>query len=60
MLCAVSCSTAQTPVAIAEGRALVQNLYRGKDVKISYRNIPTAVFSQPELGTVGLGEEEVR
>lgn len=48
-----------TPVALEEGMALVQHLFgpnAGADV--DYDNIPSAVFSQPPLGTVGLTEEE--
>lgn len=47
---------ALTPVAIREGHAVVDNLFGGKDIKIDYGNIPTAVFSSPEIGTVGLSE----
>ena len=49
-----------TPVALAEGMALARHLYDGQDIKVSYDNIPTCVFSQPNLGTVGLTEEEAR
>lgn len=48
-----------TPVALAEGMALAHYLY-GSPRKISYKNIPTAIFSQPNIGTVGLTEEEAR
>jgi glutathione reductase (NADPH) len=49
-----------TPVAIAEGMALVDKLY-GKQLKpVDYDNIPTAVFSQPSIGTVGLTELQAR
>jgi glutathione reductase (NADPH) len=47
-----------TPVAIAEGRAFADTHFGGKDKKISYENIPTAVFSTPEAATVGLTEAE--
>ncbi len=51
-----------TPVALAEGMTLVRQLYQqpadGKPV--SYELIPTAVFSQPNIGTVGLTEEQAR
>ncbi len=50
-----------TPVAIGEGHALVDRLYGGKpDRHISYDNIPTAVFSNPPIGTVGLTEDAAR
>ncbi|MDQ2075452.1 glutathione-disulfide reductase [Marinimicrobium sp. ABcell2] len=51
---------ALTPVALAQGQALAQNLYGGDDIKLSYKNIPAAVFSQPTIATVGLTEEEAR
>src|SRR5690606_30149636 len=47
-----------TPVAIREGHAVAENLFAGTSVKVDYDCIPTAVFSQPEAGTVGLTEEE--
>ena len=49
-----------TPVAIREGHAVADNLFGGKDVTIDYRNIATAVFSTPEIGTVGLTEAQAR
>ena len=49
-----------TPVALAQGMALARNLYANQDRKLSYKDIPTAVFSQPNLATVGLTEEEAR
>ncbi|UTW13723.1 glutathione-disulfide reductase [Marinobacterium rhizophilum] len=49
-----------TPVALAEGMALVRNLYDGKAEKVDYDLIPTAVFCQPNIGTVGLTEEQAR
>ncbi len=50
-----------TPVALAEAMVLVHNLYSGKELrKMDYKNIPTAVFCHPNIGTVGLGEEEAR
>ncbi len=49
-----------TPVAIAEAMVLVDNLFKGGDQTMDYRDIPTAVFSQPTIGTVGLSEEEAR
>jgi len=49
-----------TPVAIAEARAFVETVFRGNPTAMDYRDIPTAVFSQPTLGTVGLTELEAR
>ena len=46
-----------TPVAIQEAMVLVDHLYGLGQAQIDYNNIPTAVFCQPELGTVGLSEE---
>ncbi|MCA9563348.1 MAG: glutathione-disulfide reductase [Myxococcales bacterium] len=47
-----------TPVAIKAGRSLADWLFKGKDNPISYEQIPTAVFSNPPVGTVGLTEEQ--
>lgn len=47
-----------TPVALAEGMALVKHLYQGGDAHVDYNFIPTAVFCQPNIGTVGVTEEE--
>lgn len=47
-----------TPVAIREGHAFADTVYGGKDVVVDHSTIATAVFSQPEIGTVGLSEEE--
>lgn len=48
-----------TPVAIAAGRKLAHRLFDNKpDLKLSYNNIPTVVFSHPPIGTVGLTQEE--
>lgn len=49
-----------TPVAIAEGEYLVRRLYGSSDDNVDLSNVPTAVFSQPELATVGLTEREAR
>lgn len=47
-----------TPVALAEGMTLVKQLYQDGTEKLDYKLVPTAVFSQPNIGTVGLTEEE--
>ena len=49
-----------TPVAIREGHAFADTVFGGKDVKVDHSLVPTAVFSQPEIGTVGLTEEQAR
>jgi len=49
-----------TPVAIREGHAFADTVFGGKDVKVDHSLIPTAVFSQPEIGTVGLTEAQAR
>lgn len=47
-----------TPVAIMEGKALVETLFGPEPVKPDYEYIASAVFCQPPLGTVGMTEEE--
>lgn len=49
-----------TPVALAEGMALVRHLYAEGSAKVDYELIPTAVFCQPNIGTVGITEEQAR
>jgi len=49
-----------TPVAIAEGQAVAETLFHGNPRTPDYENVPTAVFSQPTIGTVGLTEAEAR
>ena len=49
-----------TPVAIKEGRAFADTHFGGQSQQMAYDNIPTAVFSTPEGGTVGLTEAEAR
>jgi glutathione reductase (NADPH) len=49
-----------TPVAIAEGMAVANTLFNNKPTRPSYLNVPTAVFSTPNCGTVGLTESEAR
>jgi glutathione reductase (NADPH) len=51
---------ALTPVALAEGMVVASALFQDGGRKISYENIPTAVFSHPNVGTVGLTEAEAR
>ncbi|WP_295475555.1 glutathione-disulfide reductase [uncultured Pseudomonas sp.] len=48
-----------TPVALAEGMAIARRLYKPEQYRpVDYNHIPTAVFSLPNLGTVGLTEEQ--
>jgi glutathione reductase (NADPH) len=49
-----------TPVAIAEGRSIAETLYNNNPIKMDHRDVPSAVFSQPPIGAVGLTEEEAR
>jgi len=45
-----------TPVAIREGHAFADTVYGGKPTPVDHNNVPTAVFSEPELGVIGLTE----
>jgi glutathione reductase (NADPH) len=49
-----------TPLALAQGMALCSTLFQGLRKTVSLENIPTAIFSQPSIGTVGLSEETAR
>jgi glutathione reductase (NADPH) len=49
-----------TPVAIREGHAFADTVYGGKPTPVDHANVPTAVFSQPELGVIGLTEAQAR
>ena len=49
-----------TPVAIKEGAALAATQFNDTPTLVDYENIPTAVFSQPSIGTVGMGEAAAR
>jgi glutathione reductase (NADPH) len=49
-----------TPVAIREGHAFADSVFGQRPVQVDHADIPTAVFSQPEVGTVGLTETEAR
>ena len=51
---------ALTPVALAQGMTLAKNLYSGTSDTVDYSNIPTAVFCQPNIGTVGLTEQQAK
>ena len=49
-----------TPVAIREGMAFVETVFGGNPTPVDHDLIPTAIFTQPEMGTVGLSEEAAR
>ena len=49
-----------TPVAIHEGRAFAETTFHDRPMKLDYHGIPSAVFSQPPVATVGLSEEQAR
>ena len=49
-----------TPVAIREGHAFADTVFGGKPTSVDHANVPTAVFSEPEIGTVGLTEAQAR
>jgi len=51
---------ALTPVAIREGMAFVETIFKANPTKPDHLLIPTAVFTQPEVGTVGMTEAEAR
>ena len=51
---------ALTPVALAEGMVVADQLFNEGKRRIGYDNIPTAIFSHPNVGTVGLSEAEAR
>ena len=49
-----------TPVAIAEAMALVEGLFGDGGRHVDYTHIPTAVFTHPNIGTIGLSEDDAR
>ncbi|APR75256.1 Glutathione reductase [Minicystis rosea] len=49
-----------TPVAINEGRAFAETLFNNRPMWVEHELVPSAVFSQPPVGTVGLAEHEAR
>lgn len=51
---------ALTPVAIREAAAFIDTEFRDLPTYFDYSNVPTAVFSQPAIGTVGLSEDEAK
>src|SRR5262249_42578742 len=49
-----------TPVAIREGQAVADTLFGGRPTVVDHLHVPTAVFSEPEVGVVGLTEAQAR
>jgi glutathione reductase (NADPH) len=49
-----------TPVATAEAMWLARTLFRGEPTAVDHENVPTAVFANPNVATVGLSEEKAR
>ena len=49
-----------TPVALAEAMALVEGLFGSGGRKVDYAHIPTAVFTHPNIGTIGFSERDAR
>ena len=49
-----------TPVAIREGHAFADTVFGGKPRKMDHDCVPSAIFTQPEYGSVGMTEEEAR
>jgi glutathione reductase (NADPH) len=49
-----------TPIAIREGHAFADSVFGAKPTRVDHALIPTAVFSTPEIGTVGLSEADAR
>ena len=45
-----------TPVAIREGHAFADTVFGGKPTMVDHADVPTAVFTQPEVGAIGLTE----
>jgi glutathione reductase (NADPH) len=49
-----------TPIAIREGQAFAETVFGGRSRRVDHTDVPTAVFSQPEIGTIGLTEAQAR
>jgi len=49
-----------TPVAIREGHAFADTVFGNKPTRVDHADVPTAVFSEPEIGTIGLTEAQAR
>ncbi len=51
---------ALTPIAIREGHAFADTVFGGKPTAVDHAYVPTAVFSEPEVGVIGLTETQAR
>jgi len=51
---------ALTPIAIREGHAFADTVYGGQSIEVDHANVATAVFSEPEIGVIGLTETQAR
>src|SRR5262249_1175456 len=49
-----------TPVAIREGQAFAEVVFGGRCLRVDHSDVPTAIFSQPEIGAIGLTEAQAR
>jgi glutathione reductase (NADPH) len=49
-----------TPIAIRAGRSVAEGLFGERHIPVDYANVPTAVFSHPPVGAVGLTESQAR
>jgi glutathione reductase (NADPH) len=49
-----------TPIAIREGHAFADTVYKDRPTTVDHADIPTAVFGRPPVGTVGLSEADAR
>ncbi|WP_238367010.1 glutathione-disulfide reductase [Mesobacterium pallidum] len=49
-----------TPVAIREGMAFVETVFKGNATPVDHDLVPTAIFTRPEMGTIGMTEEQAR
>ncbi|MGE3870734.1 MAG: glutathione-disulfide reductase, partial [Pseudorhodoplanes sp.] len=49
-----------TPVAIREGHAFADTVFGGRKIKVDHTDVPSAVFSEPECGVIGLTETQAR
>src|ERR1043165_8403419 len=57
---ASSARLAVAPVGIREGHAFADTVFGGNPTKVDHTDVPTAVFSEPEIGVIGLTETQAR
>lgn len=55
----LACHSIPTAVALMEAMALTKTIFGGQPSKPDHENVPTAVFSHPQIATVGMSEEQV-